>query len=305
MALDTLKIIVQNFQEQFGFAMIVVGYAIVSLVVALVLFTVIRSTAKAVGEPSGSNLKVELGGGIAGFFVILALLLWIHTNYVPAPIGTVEISGNVFWKDNETPVEGASVSIDGANIAPDRTNAEGLFRMGAPRTELQPKFTVRARFGDASDRLTDVDRNKARALRVLLPRPPGSSPAAQKKKELLLAFAEDVTLFMNTASWTDEVARQLEQLRARKASRQDIAGKEAQFNQLRSDTGKLFSRIKKEYEDIRLTYTSEGVVTALQEFGAWWDTIAKTEGHVGNSPDSEGQKRLRVLLDAMRQEQAK
>jgi hypothetical protein len=124
----------------------------------------------------------------------------------------------------------------------------------------------------------------------------------EQKNELRLAIAEDVTSFIYYAKWTSEVVESLDELRARQAPSAEIQQREDQFHQLRSEVSRVFARVKRHFENVRLRYESGDVKRALEGFSAWWDELARTEGQVDDSPNSPGQVQLQALLEAMRKE---
>lgn len=124
----------------------------------------------------------------------------------------------------------------------------------------------------------------------------------QRKRDLFLAVTEDAASFINQAKLTDDADRSLKELRSRGASARVIRKKETEFNQLRVEHNKLFSRIKRHFEDVRLSYASDDVRRSLDDFSAWWNDIARTEGEINHSPESPGQAHLQALLNAMRRE---
>ena len=105
--LRALAEIVRNYQDQFGIAIIFIAYTVVALIAAMLLFGITRfaSTGSLTGPIPSTNLNIVVGGAAAGFLITVIVLLAFHVNYVPQP-GTIQVTGNVFWREDQRPVEG-------------------------------------------------------------------------------------------------------------------------------------------------------------------------------------------------------
>ena len=218
----------------------------------MLLFGITRfaSTGSLTGPIPSTNLNIVVGGAAAGFLITVIVLLAFHVNYVPQP-GTIQVTGNVFWREDQRPVEGATVSVDGANVASVRTNAEGFFIVTLPPGALMDKTMIRARLGEASSS-TELQKQRIKGISFLLQKPANPDPTHQKKTDLYLTLSEDVTLFLNLAKRTDDTSRELTDLRTKSVAKNQIETKEVQFNSLKSQVDVLFSRVKREYEAIGL-----------------------------------------------------
>ncbi|MCP4112110.1 MAG: hypothetical protein GY749_42380, partial [Desulfobacteraceae bacterium] len=123
---NALFTILERYSKDFGTFVIYTGFVGVSLIAAVVVFGIMRSTG--VFKKTGKQgYQYEFGGAMAGF---LATLVFLITSYsAPAPTA-LQITGNVRFAENGKPVGpavGANVALSGHSGFQTETDRNGNF----------------------------------------------------------------------------------------------------------------------------------------------------------------------------------
>ncbi len=130
---NALFAILVRYSKDFGTFIIYTGFVGVSLIAAVVMFGIMRSTGifKKTGK---KGYQYEFGGAMAGFMATLVFLITSYSAQVPAPM-FLQITGNVrFVKDGKPvgPAADANVALSGHSGFQTETDRNGNFSLSIP-----------------------------------------------------------------------------------------------------------------------------------------------------------------------------
>jgi hypothetical protein len=140
-----------RYEERYSRAVIVVLFAIVSVLVSAILFGLLTSSGVMRLAFPDSLREAEFGGAIAGFLITFLFLMRGYTNM---PEKRLHLSGNVLNPSGE-PVEGAKVFVLGVDRQK-MTDSTGWFQI---EVGDRPSWEVKAIFGKKRGEAV-VDRSK-------------------------------------------------------------------------------------------------------------------------------------------------
>lgn len=132
---DWLFLLLTTYSKDFGIFVIYVGFVVISLIVAIVMFGILKSTG--VFKKTGKENQYQFGGAMAGFLATLTFLISSYSFYNP-PSTAIEISGNVRLMDKGamvTVVEDANIAIAGRSGVGVKTDEDGNFRFELPNSK--------------------------------------------------------------------------------------------------------------------------------------------------------------------------
>lgn len=130
-------------------------FFLLSAAVAFVLFYFLPSSADASGTLGG--VKFKAGGAVAGFIASFLVLQFAYSRFASKP-SELRVSGIVV-DEQDHPVQGAKVSVDGQNLGDIGTHSNGFFEV---RLESRPPWTLRARKEGYEVCVTEIDRKQAK-----------------------------------------------------------------------------------------------------------------------------------------------
>lgn len=137
-------------------------FFLLSAAVAFVLFYFLPSSADASGSLDGITFKA--GGAIAGFIVSFLVLHFAYSRFM-SKSGELRVSGNVL-DEQDYPVQGATVSVDGQNMGDTGTDSNGFFQV---RVEVEPPWKLRARKEGYEAGVIEIDcDNATKPVQILL-----------------------------------------------------------------------------------------------------------------------------------------
>jgi hypothetical protein len=132
---EALFSLLETYSKDFGVFVIYTGFVGLSLIVAIVMFGILRSTG--VFKKTGKVNQYEFGGAMAGFLATLTFLIVSYSQYNPPPT-VLEIRGNVQVVENGKTVglvEGATITIAGQQGIRVNTDESGNFRLELPENQ--------------------------------------------------------------------------------------------------------------------------------------------------------------------------
>ncbi len=144
---DHLSILFETYSREFGMLVILTGIVLISLIASVVMFGILWSTG--VFKKTGKRSQYEFGGAMAGFLVVLTILIAAWFRGAPPPV-VLELSGNVrFVTDGKPvgPVPGAVVALSGISGYKTETDKEGNFTLKLPEDPRLQKMELMVAHG--------------------------------------------------------------------------------------------------------------------------------------------------------------
>lgn len=145
---DSLFFLLERNSEDFGKFAIYAGFVGVSLVAAVVMFGILRSTGIFKKTSKGKlGQYYEFGGAMSGFMVILIFLIGTYLTHTSGP-KVLEILGNIrFVTDGNPvgPVSGAKIALSKFSGFETESDRNGNFRLQLPEN-LQKEEDVELQF---------------------------------------------------------------------------------------------------------------------------------------------------------------
>ncbi|MBN2267150.1 MAG: hypothetical protein JW725_02295 [Candidatus Babeliaceae bacterium] len=132
---ESLFIFLQRYLKDVGIFIIYTGFVGVSLIAAVVMFGIMRSTGTLKGK-SKQN-QYEFAGAMAGFFVLLFFLIITYNRYTPQTVA-LKINGNVrFIEDGRVvgSVNGAKIALSQFSGFETETDRNGNFELKLPENQ--------------------------------------------------------------------------------------------------------------------------------------------------------------------------
>ena len=154
------KLIIQ-YGERYSTAVIYILFALVSLLVSVILFGILRSTGIMKLVFSGAVQQAEFGGAFAGFLATLIFLMWSY-NWASKD-AKLTITGNVLRADGN-PIEGALVFVEGVDRKKE-TDATGWFTI---QVDEQQSWVVRASYKGRTVQATVTRADVLKPVRLTL-----------------------------------------------------------------------------------------------------------------------------------------
>ncbi|MCP4688224.1 MAG: TIR domain-containing protein, partial [Desulfobacterales bacterium] len=139
---DHLSLLFERYSREFGMLVILAGVALISLIASVVMFGILRSTG--VFKKTGKQNQYEFGGAMAGFLVVLTILIGAYFKGIASPV-YLELSGNVRFVSDGRPVEpvpDAVVALSGLPGFKTETDKEGNFTLKLPEDPRLQKLEL-------------------------------------------------------------------------------------------------------------------------------------------------------------------
>ncbi len=127
-----------DIQSKIKMALVYAGFFILSAVVAVLIFKLLPgSGAEAEGDIDG--LKINIGGGFAGFMISFWLLQFVYRKNI-TPKQALTLRGNTLDEAGHY-IEGANIAVDGLTLGKQQTRENGVFEI---HVNAQSEWTIRA-----------------------------------------------------------------------------------------------------------------------------------------------------------------
>ena len=159
--LKEFKKLIAQYGHRYSIATIYIAFAIVSLLVSVILFGILRSTGVMRLMFTGVVEQAEFGGAFAGFIATLVFLISRYNEIMKDT--KLTIVGNVLLPDG-TPIQGAVVFVEGFG----RTDTDSVGRFEIEVNE-QESWVVRASHEGRNAQATVARGDIGKPIRLTLP----------------------------------------------------------------------------------------------------------------------------------------
>lgn len=157
-----LRKLIAQYGHRYSTATIYIAFAIVSLLVSVILFGILRSTGVMKLAFTGAVEQAEFGGAFAGFIATLVFLIRSYNGAMKH--AGLTITGNVLLPDG-SPVQGAVVFVEGFG----RTDTDSVGKFEIEVNE-QESWVVHASHEDRNAQETVARGDIGKPIRLTLPK---------------------------------------------------------------------------------------------------------------------------------------
>jgi hypothetical protein len=169
LARNALFTFLEGYAREVGTFIVYTGFVIVSLIAAVVMFGIMRSTG--VFRRTSKQGQYEFGGAMAGFLVLLIFLIQSYAGHTRTP-PALQVSGNIRFIENGTPVgpvQGARIALSRRSGFETDSDRHGNFTLQLPEQEQLEEIELQITYAGKTSYKT-VRRTEVNKIQIEIPK---------------------------------------------------------------------------------------------------------------------------------------
>jgi tetratricopeptide (TPR) repeat protein len=169
LARNALFAFLDGYAREVGTFIIYTGFVIVSLIAAVVMFGVMRSTG--IFRRTSKQGKYEYGGAMAGFLILLFFLIQTYEGHTRLP-PVLQVSGNIRFVENGIPVgpvQGAKIALSRRSGFETDSDRNGNFTLQLPEQGQLEEIVLQITYAGKTDYQT-VRRTEVNKIQIEIPK---------------------------------------------------------------------------------------------------------------------------------------